>query len=390
MKKRKICVVTGSRADYGHLRWLMEEIRRDSRLKLQLVATGSHLSSSYGRTLNNIQSDGFRVDVKVRILTLDNTPTGVTKALGAAVSGFADVFKRLRPDMVVILGDRYEIFAAAQAAMIARIPIAHIHGGESTEGLIDEAIRHSIGKMSHFHFVSAEPYRKRLIQLGEEPTRVFNYGAPGLDNFAKLPLLSKHELEKTLKLRFQKRIFLVTYHPVTLSGDRRPVVVRALLQALDSFKQVTILITKANADAGGLAINRLLDAYAKKRKDHVFIFTSIGQLKYLSAMKQADLVLGNSSSGLIEAPSLKKPAVNIGERQRGRLRASSVIDCRESKQEIVRAIQKALSPSFQRTLKKTVSPYGRAGRISFRIKEKLKNVKLDKVLMKRFYEVSFA
>ncbi|OIO38522.1 MAG: UDP-N-acetyl-D-glucosamine 2-epimerase, UDP-hydrolysing [Candidatus Omnitrophica bacterium CG1_02_49_16] len=389
MKIRKICIVTGSRADYGLLYWLMKEIRLDPQLKLQIVATGAHLSSVYGDTLKNIKSDGFNVDAKISILTHDNSPRGVTKSLAAAVSGFADVFERLLPHIVVVLGDRYEIFAAAQAAMIAGIPIAHIHGGESTEGMIDEAIRHSITKMAHFHFVAAQPYRKRLIQLGENPSRIFNYGAPGLDNLSRLPLLSRSEVEEALGLRFKKRVLLVTYHPVTLGHDRQLKVIRALLEAIDGVKDATILMTKANADSGGSAINQLINAYAKQRKGRVYTFASMGQLNYLSSMKHADLVLGNSSSGLIEAPSFKKPSVNIGPRQRGRLRASSVIDCGESRQKIASAIQKAFSPSFQQSLEQTESPYGRAGHISVKIKEKLKHVKLEGVLMKRFYEVFF-
>lgn len=385
--KRKICVVTGTRADYGLLYWLMKEIKDDPDLELQLVATGMHLSPEFGLTYRTIEEDGFIIDAKVEMLISSDTPVGIAKSIGLGVIGFADALARLKPDILVVLGDRYEIFAAAQAAMTARIPIAHLHGGETTVGVIDEAMRHAITKMAHFHFTAAEPYRQRVIQLGEIPDRVLNYGAPGLDNLKKTNLLNRDDFEKAIDFQLGALSFLVTYHPVTLSAEGPEKPFKELLGALDHFPEAKIIFTKANADTAGRIINQRIDEYVEWNPLRVKVFTSMGHLLYLSAIKNVDIVVGNSSSGLIEVPLLKKTTVNIGERQRGRLRADSVIDCEEEEQAIVSAIIKGLTPGFKSILENVVSPYGQ-GNASLKIKEYLKKVSLQNVLMKQFYDIA--
>ena len=384
MNPRKIALVTGSRAEYGLLYWLMREISEDPELELQIIVTGSHLSPEFGLSYKQIEEDGFIINEKLEILLSSDTSIGMTKSLGLAVIGFADALQRLQPDMLVILGDRYEIMAAAQAAMLLRIPIAHISGGESTEGVVDEAIRHAITKMSHLHFVAAMNYRKRVIQLGEDPARVFNYGDPGLDNIKKLPLLSRNELENEIDFKLGELNFLVAYHPATLEmgnlGDR----IRELLAALDNYPDAHVIMTGSNADTGGRSISHLLEAYACDREGRVRFYTSLGQLRFLSTMKHCQLVIGNSSSGIVEAPALKTAVVNIGDRQKGRLKAASIIDCRENRHDITAAIYRALSPEFQKGLAEVQSLYGDCN-ASQRIKEELKLVSLEGILRKRFY-----
>lgn len=386
--RRKIAVVTGSRAEYGLLYWLMKEIQADPDLELQIVVTGMHLAPEFGWTYRVIEADGFRIDAKVDMLLASDTPAAVTKSIGLATIGFADAFDRLKPHIVVILGDRYEILAAAQAAMVARIPVAHIHGGETTEGAIDEAIRHSVTKMAQLHFVAAEPYRRRVIQLGEHPSRVFNVGAPGLDHLRRTRLLSRQELEADLGLQLRKPMFLVTLHPATLSPTSSAAVMKELLSALDMFPEASIVFTKTNADPDGRVINELIDKYVQAHPERAVGFESLGQSRYLSAMKEADVIIGNSSSGLIEAPALKKPTVNIGPRQRGRLRAKSVVDCDESREAIVESIRKVLSKEFQAMLTEVVSPYG-TGNVACQIKEILKSFELNGILMKPFHDLPF-
>lgn len=384
--KRKIAVVTGSRAEYGLLYWLMQEIREDASLELQLLVTGMHLSPEFGLTYQHIESDGFTIDEKIEMLLSSDTPVGIAKSIGVATMGFADSFARLQPDIVVLLGDRFEIFAAAQAALVARLPIAHIHGGESTEGAIDEAIRHSITKMSHIHFVAAEEYGRRVIQMGERPETVFNVGAPGLDNITRLNLLSREKLEEAIGFSLGEQCFLVTYHPVTLNKGGSEKVLKELFDALDNFPETRIIFTRPNADNDGRILIKMLDEYKTRWPGRVLVSTSLGQINYLSAVKQVDVVLGNSSSGIIEVPSFHKPTVNIGDRQGGRLQAASVIQCEETATSIVTAIRKALSPEFQQLVKGVKSLYGE-GNASHQMKEVLKTVDLKGILRKKFYQL---
>lgn len=389
MTKRKICIITGTRAEYGLLYWLMKEIEADPGLELQIIATGMHLSPEFGLTYKTIENDGFVIHEKVEMLLSSDTPIGVTKSLGLGVVGIADSLDRLRPDIIVLLGDRFEILAAAQAAMIARIPIAHISGGETTQGVIDEAIRHAVTKMAHYHFVAAEPYRKRVIQLGEEPGRVMNFGDPGLDNITKLRLLSPKELEQAMDFDLgDEGFFLVTYHPVTLKEKGPEEVMASLLSALDCFPEKKLIITKPNADMGGRAIISMIDEYSAKQPNRVFATTSLGQLNYLSAMKLCAAVIGNSSSGIVEAPALRRPTVNIGDRQKGRLKAVSIIDCAETTQAIIGAIKKAVSDEFCEITAIVKSVYG-SGDTSKKIKQYLKEIELTGVLEKAFYDIDF-
>lgn len=390
MSKRKVCVVTGTRAEYGLLYWLLREIETAEDLELQLVVTGMHLSPEFGLTVREIEADGFAIAERVEMLVSSDTPVGTAKAIGLGVIGFADAFARLRPDLLVLLGDRFEILAAAQAALVARIPIAHLHGGETTEGAFDEAIRHSITKMSHLHFVAAEPYRRRVIQLGENPSHVFNVGAPGLDHIARTPLLERHEFEHAIDFKLGTPTFLVTYHAATLSGRSPGEGAAELLQALDRFTAARIIFTKANADAGGRAINGVLESYAAGRPERVRVFASLGQQRYLSALRLVDAVIGNSSSGVIEAPAFGVPTINIGTRQQGRLRAASVIDCAEDADEIASAIERALTPGFRESLSDTAPPYGRGGAAQ-RVVEVLRRVPLgEELLMKPFFDVRWS
>lgn len=385
---KKIAVVTGSRAEYGLLYWLMKEIENDLDLDLQIIVTGMHLSPEYGLSYKKIEEDGFKINEKLEILLSSDSSIGMAKSLGLAIIGFADALQRLQPDIIVLLGDRYEIMAAAQAAMMAHIPIAHIAGGESTEGAVDEAIRHAITKMAHWHFVANENYKKRVIQMGEDPQRVFNYGSTGLDSINKFTLMDRQELEKQLDFKLGKLNFLLTYHPATLETSSVEFGIRELLAALESYPDVHIIITGSNADRGGRIINCMLQEYARTRQERVVFRMSLGQLRYLSALNMCDVVIGNSSSAIIEAPVFKKPTVNIGSRQDGRLKADSIIDCQAKRQEISAAITWALSPEFQEKMVDLQSLYGN-GDASWRIKEELKYAQLEGILKKKFYDISF-
>lgn len=384
--KRVICVVTGTRADYGLLQGLMKEIQSDTELQLQVIATGMHLSGQYGFTYREIEQDGFEINEKLEILLSSDTPYAVTKTVGLATIGFADVYKRLQPDIVVILGDRTEALAAAQAAMIARIPIAHLHGGEITEGAIDESIRHAITKMSHLHFVAADSYLKRVIQLGEQPDRVFNFGALGIENMKRVPLKTREELESILQLSLGDPTFLVTFHPTTVKEGTTELAIKQLIAALEAFPEATVIITKPNSDSEGQIIIDHIEQYANKYPGRVKVFASLGQVNYLSMIQQCDVVIGNSSSGLIEVPAFKKATVNIGSRQSGRLKANSVIDCDNHKENIISAIRKALSPDFKQTLRKVKTPYDE-GVPSIQIKDQLKRADLSDILVKKFHDM---
>lgn len=386
MAERKICVVTGTRAEYGLLYWLMRDIESDPSLSLQLIVTGTHLEPAFGHTVDVIEADGFQIDARVPIDLTGDTPASVARSTGRATAGIAEAFEAMNPDIVVILGDRFEMLAAATAAMLTRNVIAHIHGGEATEGLIDEAIRHATSKMSHFHFAAAEAYRLRIIQMGEIPDHVFNVGAPGLDNIERLTLLEPDTLGSEIGLDLTSGYFLVTYHPVTLSSDSPRNVINGLFAALDTYPEFKIIFTGVNADPGNAAIDDLVREYAAKNGPRVKVATSLGQIRYLSALKHCNAVIGNSSSGLIEAPSMGVPTVNIGDRQRGRLRAGSVIDCSENHGDIQGALDKAMSGEHQALSKQTVNPYGQAG-ASNKICNQLKHVELESALMKKFYDL---
>lgn len=382
---RKICVVTGTRAEYGLLYWLMKEIQSDTQLELQIIVTGMHLSPEFGLTYKEIEKE-FKIDKKIEMLLSSDTSVGISKSMGLAQISFAEAYEELNPDIVVVLGDRFEIFSAASAAMIARIPIAHIHGGETTEGAFDEAIRHSITKMSHLHFVATEDYRRRVIQLGEAPERVLNFGAPGLDNLIKLKLLEKDEFEKAIGFKLGMKNLLVTFHPATLEKCTAENQFQQLLDALDELTDTSVIFTKANADTDGRAINKMVDDYVASHNDRTIAFTSMGQLRYLSALQYVDAVVGNSSSGLIEAPSFKIGTINIGERQKGRIKADNVIDCLPEKEAIVGALKKLYSSSFQSELSNVTNPYGEGG-ASVKISATLRSISLSNILKKRFHDL---
>jgi GDP/UDP-N,N'-diacetylbacillosamine 2-epimerase (hydrolysing) len=383
---RKICVVTGTRAEFGLLRWLMQELKQQPELELQVVATGMHLSPEFGSTYREIEEAGFTIHARVEMLLSADTTTAVTKSMGLGVIGFADAYERLQPDVIVVLGDRFEIFAAASAALIAGIPIAHIHGGETTEGAFDEAIRHSITKMSHLHFVAAKEYRQRVIQLGEQPERVFNVGGMGIDAIKRIKLLEREELEQSLGFRFDKKNLLITFHPVTLeSGARSSEQMIELLKALGELEDTRLIFTMPNADTGGRELSALVQDFVNNH-DNACVFTSLGQLRYFSCLAQIDGVVGNSSSGLLEAPAFSIGTVNIGDRQKGRLQATSIIDCEPSRQSIFSALERVYSPTFQQALKAASNPYGRGG-ASEKVAKILADYPLDNIQKKQFYNL---
>jgi GDP/UDP-N,N'-diacetylbacillosamine 2-epimerase (hydrolysing) len=382
---RKICVVTGTRAEYGLLRWVMQGIKDDPALELQVVATGMHLSPEFGLTYRQIEQDGFRIDRKVEMLVSSDTSVGISKSMGLGVLGFADALSDLKPDLIILLGDRFEIFSVAVAAMAARIPVAHLHGGEATEGLIDEAIRHSITKLSHLHFVAAEEYRQRVIQLGEQPDRVFLVGGLGIDNIKRLSLLDRKQLELSIDFSFKKKNLLITFHPVTLEKETATDQMAELLSALSDLQDTGLIFTLPNADTDGRKLIEMVDAFVTNHSN-ARAYTSLGQLRYLSCIAQVDGVVGNSSSGLIEVPCFKKGTINIGDRQRGRLQASSVINSEPNKLAIRIALQRLYSDEFQMTLKEVRNPYGEGG-ASEKIVATIKGAKLDGILKKHFYDI---
>ena len=386
---RKICVVTGTRAEYGLLCGLMKKIKDDPDLDLQVIATGAHLSPEFGLTYREIEKDGFKIDEKIEMLLSSDTATGITKSMGVELVSFADALNRLKPDIVAVLGDRYEILISAIAAMIARIPVAHISGGDITEGAIDDAIRHSVTKMSFLHFPSTEVYRRRIIQLGESPDRVFNVGALGLDNVKNLKLLSREEFEKATDFHLQKINFLITYHPVTLSSESVEMSFQNLLDALDLYPKAGLIFTQPNADSSGRIIYAMLKDYVSRNKNRAKLFQTLGQVRYLSAIQYVDAVIGNSSSGIMEVPAFFKPTVNIGVRQKGRIIPDSVICCDENKDAIKTAVDTALSESFKSSIKNQVNPYWNGGAAE-KILSVLKNYELSAdCLMKSFYNLEF-
>ncbi|BDW83646.1 UDP-N-acetyl glucosamine 2-epimerase [Erythrobacter sp. Dej080120_24] len=357
---KRVCVVTGSRAEYGLLRWVMQGLKDSSVCELQTVVTGMHLSPGFGSTWQMIAADGFAIDWKVEMLLGSDSAVAVTKSIGLAMTGFADAFDHLAPDLVVVLGDRFEILAAASAALIAGIPIAHLHGGELTEGAYDDAIRHALTKMSNLHFTAAEPYRKRVIQMGEDPDKVWCVGGFGLDGVMKLDRMSRLELEDSLGMKLSESSLMVTFHPETASGADPRAQMTELLAALENRRE-HLIFTMPNADNESRALFAMIEEFVARHPKRACAYVSLGQQRYLSALAQVDAVVGNSSSGLIEAPAFGMGTVNIGARQDGRLRAPSVVDCAATCTDITAALARVLDPAFRAGLKGQVNPYGDGG-----------------------------
>ena len=383
--KRKICVVSTSRADYGLLFWLLKEIEKSRFLELSLVLSGSHLEERLGLTYKEVQRD-FKHFYKVPLGLENDDETALCSAFSAGVAGFSKVLEQIKPDIMVLLGDRYEMLSAGIAGMLRAVPLAHIHGGESTQGAIDEGIRHALTKMSHIHFCATSLYKRRIIQLGENPARVYNVGGLGVENIKRLELLSKKDFENSLGFRLGKKNILVTFHPQTIEKKSASKQFSQILNALDSLKDTHFIFTGANADNGGKIINEMAQSYCFKNPEKAIFAISLGQLRYLSAIKHADIVLGNSSSGICEAPSLKKATINIGNRQKGRIKAPSIIDAKCDKSAILKAIKKAYSKDFQAKLKSVKNPYG-SGFASKKIIKVLENIKLNGILKKKFYDL---
>lgn len=386
---KKVCIVTGTRAEYHLLYPLIKTISEDNELELSLVVTGSHLSEKYGNTYRDIEKDGFAINKKIPIIQEDDTPDDINAAMSQAIIGFSTYYRENNPDMVVLLGDRYELLSAAIAAMNYRIPIAHLHGGETTEGAIDECIRHAISKMSYLHFTSCEAYRKRVIQLGEDPERVFNVGALGLENIKNVNYISQSELEESLQFELGDSFAVVTFHPVTLETNTVKKDFEQLLNALLRFPDLKIVFTKANADSGGLCINEMIDEYVSTHPQQSTAVYSLGMVRYLSALKYAAVVIGNSSSGIIETPSFCVPTVNIGDRQKGRIQAINILNCAPKEEDIYRTIKKSLTSEFKQYAANTKNPYG-DGNVSSKIVQQLKRflIKERIDLKKSFYDIS--
>ena len=377
---KRIGIMTGTRAEYGLLKSLMQEINKDNDLELYLIVSGMHLSPEFGMTYKEIEEDGFEINAKVEMLLSSDSPAGISKSIGLGVIGFADEFQRADLDMLILLGDRYEALSAAISAMVMRIPIAHLHGGELTEGAIDEGIRHSITKMSYLHFTSTEQYRNRVIQLGENPERVFYVGALGVENIKKINLMTKEELEKSIHFEIDENTVIVTYHPVTLENNTVEEQFLNLLEVLDRNPKIRMIFTKANADTNGRIVNELIDKYAAQNSERACAFMSLGQKRYLSALKYCRIVIGNSSSGIIEAPSFGKPIINIGDRQKGRICADSVINCGYTQQEIQQAMETALTKEFENKASNCRNPYEKENTAANIISVKIK-------LKKGFYDI---
>jgi GDP/UDP-N,N'-diacetylbacillosamine 2-epimerase (hydrolysing) len=388
VQRRRIAVVTGTRAEYGLLYWLMKEIQSDQDLQLQIVVTGMHLSPEFGLTFHEIENDGFTIDDKIEMLLSSDTAIGISKSIGLGIISFAESFNRLNPDLIIVLGDRFETLSGVIAATVARIPLAHINGGELTLGAYDESIRHSITKMSHWHFTSTEAYRRRVIQLGENPDHVFNVGATGIDNIRKLKLLDREQFENSINFKLGKRNILITFHPATLDETSVQSQFSNVMLALSKLQDTNFIFTKPNADTGGRVIIQLIDKFTQEHRSRAIAFTSMGQVRYLSAIQHSDCVVGNSSSGIIEVPSFKKATVNIGDRQQGRIMASSIVNCEPEVHSILAAIEKVFSEEFQTSLASVQNPYDKGG-ASASIKKCLKRVDLRGVLKKRFFDVQF-
>ena len=386
MKKQKICFVTGTRAEYGLLYWLMKGVQKEPTLQLQVIATGMHCSPEFGLTYKEIEKDGFYIDKKVEMILSADTPSSIAKSTGVGLIGFSDAYTDLEPDVIIVLGDRYELLAASTAALFYRIPVGHIHGGETTEGAFDEAIRHSISKIAWWHFVAAEEYKNRVIQLGEDPKRVFLVGGMGVDGIKKMPLLKQNKLEESIDFNFGQKNLLVTYHPVTLENNSTEIQIQELLKSLGELVDTKIIFTRPNSDTNGRIINKYIDNFVNNHPQSSIAFTNMGQKNYLSTLQFVDAVVGNSSSGLLEAPTFKIGTVNIGDRQKGRLKSESVIDCKVNKESILKAISTIYSAPFQKKLKSVKNPYGE-GSGSEKIINVLKSKPLPSELKKKFYNL---
>lgn len=385
----KIAVLTATRAEYGLLQPIIKKMLQVPEISVKIVVTGAHLSPEFGETYKEIEKDGLTIDKKIEILLSSDTPTAVSKSMGLAMISFAEYFAESQPDALMILGDRYETLAVCCAAMNARIPMIHLYGGETTEGAIDEVVRHAITKMSHIHFTSTEEYKNRVIQMGEEPERVFCVGAMGVENALHISLLSKEELEQSLNFRLDKPYAVVTFHPVTLEKNTARQQAEELIQALSHFKDMKFIITKANADTEGRVINQLFEKFSIKCENAV-LFDSLGMRRYLSALKYSSMVIGNSSSGLLEAPSFHIATVNIGSRQKGRLQGKTVINCDSNEKEIVEAIILGKTEAFQNKIKEEPNPYG-DGNTSSKIVEILRSLiqKESIQVEKKFYDIKW-
>lgn len=384
---RKIVVFTATRAEYGLLKNVMCGLCESKETQLQLLISGTHLSPEYGMTINEIEADGFYSYETVEMLLSSDTPTGVCKSMGLAVSGYGESLSRMKPDLIVVLGDRYEAFCLAAAAQVQSIPLAHIHGGEATEGLLDEAFRHSITKMSHIHFTSCEQYRKRVIQLGESPEKVFNVGALGVENALHSPFMSRDELGGSIGFDLSDPYIIVTFHPVTLEPGTAFSQCEALIAALQCFTQYKILFTKSNADSEAHIINKIIDRAVAEVPHQWKAVSSLGIKRYLSAVKHSVVVVGNSSSGIIEVPSFGVPTVNIGDRQKGRIRSESVIDCEPTSEDIIKTIRKVTDKNFAENIKHVKNPYAKPGTAK-EIINKLLNVKLENIMKKTFWDIN--
>ncbi|MCP9610600.1 UDP-N-acetylglucosamine 2-epimerase [Coprobacter tertius] len=383
---RKICIVTGTRAEYGLLSRLMRFIEEDVDMQLQIIATNMHLSPEFGLTYREIEKDGFKINKKVEMLLSADTSSSVAKSLGLGIIGFADAYTDLQPDMIIVLGDRYEILGAVSTALLFRIPVAHISGGDVTEGAYDDSIRHAVTKMSHLHFTTTEEYRNRVIQLGENPSRVYNVGSIGLDNIRNMNLLSREAFEESIGFRLGERNLLVTFHPVTLEQHTAADQFSDLLEALDK-SGAHIIFTKPNSDSDGRVIISMIDDFVEHHPEKSVSFLSLGYLRYLSALQYVDAVIGNSSSGIVEAPSFGIPTVNIGDRQKGRIRSESVIDCEPDKESIGEAIKKAFSSDFKEVASRAINPYEKNGTV-YEILDVIKNTDISSLIPKKFYDLS--
>lgn len=383
---RKICVVTGSRAEYGLLSGLMRAIQEDKDLQLQVIATNMHLSPEFGLTYREIEKDGFQIDKKVQMLLSSDTPNATTKSVGLATIGFADAYEDLQPDLIVVLGDRFEILAAVSAALFFKIPVAHLHGGEITEGAYDDSIRHAITKMSHLHFTSTEAYRQRVIQLGEQPDRVFYVGAIGVENIKRVPLMSQAELEDSIRFKLGEKSLLVTYHPVTLENHTAADQCQNLLEALDEFPEYKVIFTLPNSDTDGRVIIRLINEYVSLHSERCMAIPSLGLQRYLSALKCVSAVVGNSSSGIIEVPSFGIPTLDIGNRQKGRIAAESVVHCGNDSRSIIEGMQQVLSDVFRKQVKHVLNPYEKRDTTK-NIYKIISTYPLENLRQKKFYDV---